>query len=366
MAQRRGAAPRDPRHLRRHARASGSRCCAGRCWPPPAAGTLEVQTPEGDQVWTEVRQFAESGPEDLHYRLDHVAGEVQFGPAVRLADGTLRHYGAVPPRGSTSSLLTSYRSGGGRRGNVTAGQVRVLKTSVPYVARVENRAAAVGGSDAETLDGRQGARPDAAPGARARRDRGGLRPAGAGRRARGRAGALRRQPRGRPGRGCAGAGRAPTSPATTWAGSAATTSRRRRGCSSGSPRRSTRCRLVGTRVLVAPPHYTGLTVVADVHARERFDADVVHDDVLRALYGLLDPLTGGPDGDRLAVRPVGAVPRGARRAGPDPRRRHGPGGLGDAVPGRRRHAAGVESPVQRLDLPPTGLVFSYEHQVRVR
>ena len=28
----------------------------------------------------------------------------------------------------------------------------MLKTSVPYVARVENRAAAVGGADAETLD----------------------------------------------------------------------------------------------------------------------------------------------------------------------------------------------------------------------
>ena len=27
-----------------------------------AAGTLEVQTPEGEQIWTEVRQFAESGP----------------------------------------------------------------------------------------------------------------------------------------------------------------------------------------------------------------------------------------------------------------------------------------------------------------
>ena len=44
-------------------RASGSRCCAGRCWPPSTAGTLEVQTPEGEQIWTEVRQFAESGPE---------------------------------------------------------------------------------------------------------------------------------------------------------------------------------------------------------------------------------------------------------------------------------------------------------------
>ena len=32
------------------------------------------------------------------------------------------------------------------------GQVRVLKTSVPYVARVENRSPAIGGAEAETLD----------------------------------------------------------------------------------------------------------------------------------------------------------------------------------------------------------------------
>ena len=73
------------------------------------------------------------------------------GPRCGSADGGLQHYGAVPPRGATL-VVTSYRSGGGRRGNIARGQVRVLKTSVPYVARVENRAPAVGGADAETLD----------------------------------------------------------------------------------------------------------------------------------------------------------------------------------------------------------------------
>ena len=39
--------------------------------------------------------------------------------------------------------LSVYRTGGGERGNVSVGQIRVLKTSVPYVARVENRCGGV-------------------------------------------------------------------------------------------------------------------------------------------------------------------------------------------------------------------------------
>ena len=79
------------------------------------------------------------------------AGEVQFGPAVRQGDGTLRQYGAVPPKGAHLRLAV-YRTGGGVRGNVATGQVRVLKTSVPYVARVENRTPAVGGARAEDIE----------------------------------------------------------------------------------------------------------------------------------------------------------------------------------------------------------------------
>ena len=76
---------------------------------------------------------------------------MQFGPAVRQGDGTLRQYGAVPPKGAHLRLAV-YRTGGGTRGNVATGQVRVLKTSVPYVARVENRSPAVGGARAEDIE----------------------------------------------------------------------------------------------------------------------------------------------------------------------------------------------------------------------
>jgi predicted phage baseplate assembly protein len=328
-----------------------------------APGTLEVQTAQEDQVWTEVRQFAESGPEDRHYRVDHVAGEIQLGPAVRLADGSLRHYGAVPPRGATLRL-TSYRTGGGRRGNVTAGQVRVLKTSVPYVARVENRAVAVGGSDAETLEDAKVRGPMLL-------------------RARGRAvtaedfvelardvapEAARVQCIASQDADAAGGVRVLVIPHVS-------------GDDVGRVRLADlipdddmlqrisealdACRLVGTRILVAPPHYTGLTVVADVHARERYDVEEVHAEVLRTLYGFLDPLTGGPDGTGWPFgRSVQAHEVHAALA-----RIHGVDMAqevsvtlfpADAASGQRR------DPVQRLDLPPTGLVYSYEHQVRVR
>ena len=50
--------------------------------------------------WQQVADFASSGPEDRHFVLDPVAGEVILGPGVRLAEGSFRQYGAVPPKGA--------------------------------------------------------------------------------------------------------------------------------------------------------------------------------------------------------------------------------------------------------------------------
>ncbi|MEM9766784.1 MAG: putative baseplate assembly protein [Cyanobacteria bacterium P01_D01_bin.71] len=125
--------------------------------------------------WQEVNDFAESGPQDLHYTLDAQQGMIQFGPqvresnAIRVQNGardaaftanantepsrtTLeQQYGAVPPRGSRI-YMAAYRSGGGLKGNVQAGTVHVLKTAVPYVTHVINRHTAHHGSDGETLE----------------------------------------------------------------------------------------------------------------------------------------------------------------------------------------------------------------------
>jgi len=76
---------------------------------------------------------------------------VQFGPAIREQDGTLKQYGAIPPKGSQVRFV-SYRYGGGEGGNVAAGTLTVLKSSIPYVARVTNRKPARGGADLESLE----------------------------------------------------------------------------------------------------------------------------------------------------------------------------------------------------------------------
>ena len=56
--------------------------------------------------------------------------------------------------GVTASRIavTGYRSGGGAVGNVGSAKLTNLRTSIPYVARVENLEAAAGGVDPETVD----------------------------------------------------------------------------------------------------------------------------------------------------------------------------------------------------------------------
>ncbi len=148
---RRGRPARGASAVRTARPVSGSRCSAGRSCRPRSRRAVEVADGDGvDDLVAGAALRRRPVPHDRCFRVDAFAGEVQFGPAVRTADGGLRQYGAVPPSGA-SIVLTSYRTGGGRSGNVARGQVRVLKTSVPYVARVENRAPAIGGADAETL-----------------------------------------------------------------------------------------------------------------------------------------------------------------------------------------------------------------------
>ncbi|MBH8572459.1 putative baseplate assembly protein [Nostocaceae cyanobacterium CENA369] len=141
---------------------------------------LLISPPGGiPQRWQEVSDFANSGPQDLHYTIDSRTGTVQFGPVIRepaqlqqqtqvrafaqtgiplstlqnpaLTNELERQYGAVPPRGSVLRMV-AYRTGGGRKGNVQRGTIIVAKTAVPYVARLVNHTPARNGSDAESLE----------------------------------------------------------------------------------------------------------------------------------------------------------------------------------------------------------------------
>ncbi len=106
---------------------------------------------ENWETWRLVRDFGDSTPSDKHCTLDPISGQVEFGPAIRQRDGTEPQFGAIPPRGS-AVRVKRYRIGGGVRGNVAAGRVKVLKTTLPYVAAVENRSPITGGLEAQSLE----------------------------------------------------------------------------------------------------------------------------------------------------------------------------------------------------------------------
>lgn len=113
---------------------------------------LEVADDAGAfEAWSEVEDFSASGLAEQHYTLDSDSGEIRFGPCIRQPDGTERQYGMIPP-GGKQIRFTAYRTGGGIIGNVGQGTLNVLKSSIPYVARVSNRHPAIGGADLESLE----------------------------------------------------------------------------------------------------------------------------------------------------------------------------------------------------------------------
>ena len=112
---------------------------------------IEVSDAEGWQTWRRVSSFSQSGPSDRHFTVDEVNGVIRFGPVVRQQDGTMHAFGRTPGRDSMLRV-PSYRVGGGRQGNIEAGRLSVMRSSIPFVSKVENPLAAIGGVDAETLD----------------------------------------------------------------------------------------------------------------------------------------------------------------------------------------------------------------------
>lgn len=151
--------------------------------PRQAGEHVVVVSPTGltEVIWQEVQDFADSGPQDRHYILDSITGEIQFGPLIRepaqlreqvefrartqvtgeppsqTGEPALtlklleRQYGAIPPRGA-QIRMAAYRTGGGQRGNVQIGTLSIPKTAIPYVDRVINHIPARNGADAESLD----------------------------------------------------------------------------------------------------------------------------------------------------------------------------------------------------------------------
>jgi predicted phage baseplate assembly protein len=328
-------------------------------WP---GTTLSVIRDNEVTEWHAVENFAAEKKDSTSFHVDAVDGQVVFGPAVREADGSVTQYGKIPPKGATLKM-SAYRTGGGPAGNVRKGAIRVLKTSVPYVSRVENRRAAAGGAPAETIDdvkvrgplvirsrGRAVTAEDfeelareAAPGiARVHC----LSPSGPGE---------------------AGVVRLLVVPNVS---SDALDAVRREDLIP-TPDTLNRIktylddrRLAGTRLVVRPPAYQALTVVVELSALPGYRHDQLRDDVQRALNRLLHPLTGGPDKTGWPIgRPVQRHELAAALAwipGVDMSKEVTLSLFpADAATGMR----GKE--VDKLLLTPDALVFSHRHKVQV-
>jgi hypothetical protein len=113
---------------------------------------IVVQKPDGtEEGWQEVSDFANSSETDKHYTINSQTGEIRFGLAMPQRNGQVQKYGDLPEKGSYVTMV-AYRSGGGTSGNVAPKAVNILKTGIPYIERVSNRKAAVGGLDAEKLE----------------------------------------------------------------------------------------------------------------------------------------------------------------------------------------------------------------------
>ncbi|WP_406103414.1 putative baseplate assembly protein [Streptomyces sp. NBC_01003] len=319
---------------------------------------VEVSSPEGWRRWDVVDHFGRSGPQDRHVQVDATTGEFTFPPVLREADGTLRPCGAVPPKG-TQVRVARYRTGGGPAGNVARGAINVLRSSVPYVARVGNREAARGGVAGESVDNAKLRAPQA----------------------------LRMQER------------AVTAEDHEIIARQAAPSVRRVRClpaaddpgavrvlvvpdavaDEGDRLRFEQLipsdqvlatitealderRLIGTRLVVEPPVYQGVTVVARLSVPAGEDADRVRDAALAALFRHLNPLHGGPDGTGWPFgRPVqyGEVFGVIQRAVGDVLVEDIRLFAADPITGRRG------SPADRIDIGAGTLVFSYQHQVVV-
>ena len=114
--------------------------------------------------------------------------------------------------------------------------------------------------------------------------------------------------------------------------------------------------------LIDVASHQGVTVVAQLRAKAGTPEDVLRARSVQALYDYFNPVSGGPDGDGWPFgRPVhsGEVYAVLQRI---------PGV--ELVEDVRLFAANLLTgergqAVQRIDLPPNGLAFSYGHQVRV-
>jgi predicted phage baseplate assembly protein len=256
---------------------------------------VERETPGIFDPWVETTDFSASGTHDLHFTCDSVQGKIQFGPAIRLANGLERQYGEIPPRGR-AIRFSRYRLGGGKVGNVGANSLTQLKTSLPYVSWVTNPHPAVGGTEAETLDAALMRGPlvlRSSPRAVTAEDFERLAREGAPDVARCRCRYAKEQDD-----GMAGSvhlvlvPKMPTTDAMVPAEELALSDTLRTTVQDYLDAR----RMITIRMVLSPPQYVAVSVRLEVFARPKASKAGVKTEVEKALYGFVHPTVGGEEG----------------------------------------------------------------------
>jgi predicted phage baseplate assembly protein len=289
--------------------------------------------------------------------VDRARATVTFPPAVREPDGSMRTYGATPPKGAPLRV-PRYRVGGGLGGNVGAGKLSVLRSTVPFVSEAVNRSAAHDGTDGETIDEAKVRGPLAL-------------------RTRDRAVTLedyeQLAKRAAPGVARAHAVAAPETLGVRLlvVPTAAVDADGRIAFDDLVPGEEMLAaiaeeleprRMAGTRLAIEPPSYQGVTVVAKIVANARVAVDRLRAEALAALYGYFDPIRGGSSGAGWPFgRPVlaGEVYSVLQSLSGTELVDEVLLFEADPVTGKRGE------PAQRIDIGANALVFSFEHRVRV-
>ncbi len=260
--------------------------------PRQQGETVTVTVENQIQEWIEVEDFAKTKSDDRHFVWNSTTGEISFGPLIRYPNGSTRQHGAVPPEGALI-VATGYRCGGGASGNVGTGTLRGLRTTIPYVAGVENLSPAAGGVDAETVPNAKKRGPQSLrTGGRAVTSEDFERVAGEADPSIAR---VRCLPPLKPGQPI----RLLLVPAV---------SRRPEqlqlddfalpdDMSARVREHLDERRILGTTIEIGTPYYQGVTVATLLTARPGRPSTLVRDRALGALYHYLNPVTGGPDGN---------------------------------------------------------------------
>lgn len=247
---------------------------------------LEVDEGSGFTPWQEVADFHASGADDPHYTLNRTTGVIGFGDGERG-----RIPAAFAPPGMRGNIVArSYLTGGGRRGNLSAGAVATIQSYLPGISAVTNAYAASGGAIEESVAAAKGraAAEVAANGRAVTAADFELRALEAGvRRAKALALAHPRYPGVTiPGSVTVivvpdGDSAAPVPSATTLATVAD---------------HLDRTRLLTTEIHVVPPTYNSVSIRADILIRRTASPEMVRSALEARLDAFLHPLTGGNDG----------------------------------------------------------------------